>query len=119
MKKLLLTVSTLSLLLATSGQEARAEGVSEWFKGIFSNEESIESDAEMHDETDVGHEVMEDHYGDNEAEYTPYEEEPEDDSSSDEKEVQGPQDTSGEDTDIEGDDKKESTPVKDISPTQI
>ena len=115
MKKLLLTVSTLSLLLATSGQEARAEGVSEWFKGMFSNEESIESDAEMHDETDVGHEVMEDHHGDNEAEDTPYEEESEDD----EKETQGPKDTSDEDADIEGDDKKESTPVKDISPTQI
>lgn len=114
MKKLLLTVSTVSLLFAANVQSAHAEGIGDWFKGMFSSEESIESDAETHDETDVGHEVMEDHHGDNEENYTPYEEGSEDD----EKEAQGPEDTTGEDAEEDGD-ATESAPIEDTDPHRI
>ena len=117
MNKLLLTVSTVSLLFAANVQSAHAEGIGDWFKGIFSNEESIDSDAEMHDETDVGHEVMEGPYDDNEENYTPYEEEPE----SQTKETQDSDNTTDEKTDTEenNDDTKEPAPMEDTSPHRI
>ena len=116
MKKLLLTVSTVSLLFAANVQSAHAEGIGDWFKGIFSNEESIDSDVKTHDETDVGYEVMEGPYDDNEENYTPYEEEPE----SKTKETQGPDNITDEKTDAEeGDETKELAPMEDNSPHRI
>jgi hypothetical protein len=50
MNKLLLTVSTVSLLFTANVQSAHAEGIGEWFKDIFSNEENIDYDAKMYDE---------------------------------------------------------------------
>jgi len=116
MNKLLLTVSTVSLLFAANVQSAHAEGIGDWVKGIFNNEESIDSDAEMHDETDVGHEVMEGPYDDNEENYTPYEDEPENKI----KETQGPDNTTDEKTDAEeGGETKEPAPMEDTSPHRI
>ena len=116
MNKLLLTISTVSLLFAANVQSAHAEGIGDWFKGIFSNEEGIDSDAKTHDETDVGHEVMEGPYDDNEENYTPYEEEPE----SKTKETQGPDNITDEKTDAEeGDETKEPAPMEDNSPHRI
>lgn len=117
MNKLLLTVSTMSLIFAANVQSAHAEGIGDWFKGIFSNEESIDSEAEMHDERGVGHEVMEGPYDDNEENYTPYEEE----SESKTKDTQGPDNITDEKTDAEEDDgdTKEPAPMEDTSPHRI
>lgn len=111
MNKLLLTVSTVSLLFAANLQSAHAEGIGDWFKGIFSSEESIDSDAEMHDETDVGHEAMGDPYDDNEKNYTPYEKELE----SKTKETQGHDNATDKkaDTEEDDDDTKEPAPMDD------
>ncbi len=80
MNKLLLT--TVSLLFAVNAQSAHAEGIGSWFKGVFSNEESIES---AQDGTDVDDKIMEGPYNDNEENDTPYKE---NDSSSDKTEEQ-------------------------------